>query len=188
MYPKQTAYFWCSSSLVHSEWATAQTRPFFSYLNANLRLLFPRASTNLQFTFFFQDEKVLCCPGKLVSTGYRHRKGPVAAVLCMHIRRIRSPRPTFSVLLFELNTGASSTRYSHKQLPKVMATTTTKWSYRYQRDTLADFRPLVILHCHYIVISITTHYINISVYFLCNINWLTHALIHLSMPCKCAYW
>ena len=141
-------------------------------------------------TYNSQDKKVLCCPGKLVSTGYRHRKGPVAAVLCMHIRRIRSPRPTFSVLLFELNTGASSTRYSHKQLPKVMATTSTKWSYRNQRDTLADFRPLVILHRHYIVIS--THYINISAYFPCNrklidpcLNPPEHALQMCSLR---AYW
>jgi len=57
--------------------------------------------------------EVLSCPGKLVNTGYRRRKGPVAAVLCVHVPRTQS-------LAYCVH--------------KVMTTTSTKRSYSYRPE------------------------------------------------------
>jgi len=69
---------------------------------------------------------------------------------------------------------------SHKQLSKVMTTTSTKQSYSYHPErhtgrlqTTRYFTPPLAFSIHYVVISI--HYINISAYSPWNVNWVTHA-------------
>jgi len=103
----------------------------------------------------------------------------------LHVHsRIGSPYPIFSVLLFELDTGVVQSIHKTKYQRWWLHLAQSKTTAIIQRDTIGRlqttryFTPPLAFSAHYTVSS--TYHVNIFTYFPCNVNWLTHALIHLS--------
>ena len=146
---------------------------FLLYLNENSWLL------NTKSHGFFEDEKDLCHPGKSDNgTG----KVLYLLFLCVYIPCMWLPHQVFSVLPFEFHTGATTGIHTTTR-PKVMTATSTKWSYKLlPRETHHSLFYTTISYFHTLnLIAIPTHYI-ISVYFPCNLSWLTHAVMCLDVP------